>query len=487
MQPSGAGKGPERFSDEREHYTHSKSSSSTKNFDHTSCRSPSSRREYDELEEDDVTRAINALEIEAQIGEKINLRQGGNINWDTEIQVEINDPNSPLYSKCSDFKELNLPKNLIKGLDAMGYFKPSYIQETTLPMLTSNPPRNLIAQSQSGTGKTAAFCLGILTRVTDASYPQAICVSPTRELTDQTYNVIKMMAKYLTVQSVLALPSVSRLPRDHKVREQVIIGTAGTIQMWISKKFFDPSKIIILVFDEADQMLIGSSRIDSMKIKSKCTRLQQVLLFSATFGEEVCEFASDVVGKSANRVLLKPKEITVKKIRQYRMDCGSSNGRFQALKILYECLTLGSVIIFVNTTEAAQSLARRMSEEGHAVSVIYGKLEGLERKRVMQQFRTGQTRVLISTNLLARGIDVEHVNVVINYDIPWDYELRKPDPENYVHRIGRCGRFGRRGLAINFVYDQKSKEDLEEICRCTNSQMIDVPMDDEEIERHMQL
>ncbi|KAI6649317.1 ATP-dependent RNA helicase DDX19A-like [Oopsacas minuta] len=180
-----------------------------------------------------------------------------------QIEIVRNDPNSPLYSVKS-FEELNLPKPLLDGVYAMGFNKPSKIQETALPNLISNPPINLIAQSQSGTGKTAAFVLAMLTRVDPSKhYPQVLCLSPTYDLTKQTGEVLLQMGKYLTdVHVIFALKGTHRFNSKHQITEQIMIGTPGTTLDWIKRRFFDPSLITMFVLDEADVMIATQGHQD---------------------------------------------------------------------------------------------------------------------------------------------------------------------------------------------------------------------------------
>eukprot|EP00124_Ichthyophonus_hoferi_P001009 Ihof_evm4s45 gene=Ihof_evmTU4s45 len=389
------------------------------------------------------------------------------IDWDVEVEVQRQDPNSPIYSKCQSFDELKINPDLLKGVYAMGFNRPSKIQETTLPMIVQSPPCDLLAQSQSGTGKTAAFSLGMLSRVKpDKHYPQAICLSPTRELARQTFDVCVKMGKYTDIKVLIGVQG-ERFPRGHSFEQQVIIGTPGTVTNWLKLRFFDPRKVVMLVFDEADQMLDVGMRADSLRIK-KALGAHQTLLFSATYAESVRIFAEQVL-KGANMVTLKKKELTLDGIRQFWVDCSDSEQRYEVLLDIYGAISVGQVIIFCERVETAYTLAQRMKEEGHEVGVLFGGsakgrfMEASERDEIMASFRDAKIRVLISTDVLARGIDISQVNVVINYDIPIHWDTRRADSETYLHRIGRTGRFGRRGLGINFCYDSRSRDAMRDI------------------------
>eukprot|EP00123_Amoebidium_parasiticum_P019592 comp27371_c0_seq1/m.47152 comp27371_c0_seq1/g.47152 ORF comp27371_c0_seq1/g.47152 comp27371_c0_seq1/m.47152 type:complete len:512 (-) comp27371_c0_seq1:388-1923(-) len=408
----------------------------------------------------------------------------GQIDWDAEVEVQRQDPNSPIYSKCQNFEELGLEPNLLKGVYAMGFNRPSKIQETTLPMIVQKPPRDLLAQSQSGTGKTAAFSLGMLSRVeTDKKYPQVICLSPTRELARQTHDVCSKMGQYMDIKILIGVQG-ERFDRNHKITEQIIIGTPGTIMTWLKFRFFDPRKVVMLVFDEADQMLDVGMRHDSLRIKQALGQ-HQTLLFSATYADDVRQFAEQVL-RGANMVTLKKKELTLDGIKQFWVDCKNSDQRYEVLLDIYSSIAVGQAIIFCDRVETAHNLAKRMTAEGHQVGVLFGgnraglHMESSERDKIMDNFRDGKVRVLISTDVLARGIDISQVNVVINYDIPIKYETRKPDTETYLHRIGRTGRFGRRGLGINFCYDEKSRQDIQYIEKFFDRPITRITTDDPE-------
>ncbi|CAH6720123.1 ATP-dependent RNA helicase Dbp5p [[Candida] jaroonii] len=398
-----------------------------------------------------------------------------------EVQVKLADlqadPNSPLYSVKS-FEELGLSDNLLKGLFAMKFNKPSKIQEKALPLLLSNPPTNMIGQSQSGTGKTAAFSLTMLSRVDESiKAPQCICLSPTRELARQTLEVIQTMGKFSGITTKLIVPD--SFDRFETVSDQILVGTPGVMVNLIQKRKIDTKNIKVFVLDEADNMLEGQGLTDqSTRIKRSLPKSCQLVLFSATFPVEVRKFAEKFV-PNANSLELKQEELNVDAIKQLYMDCSSEEHKFQVLTELYGLLTIGSSIIFVATRATANKLYAKMKNEGHTVSVLHGDLENSERDKLIDDFREGRSKVLITTNVLARGIDIASVSMVVNYDLPVDKNGR-PDPSTYLHRIGRTGRFGRVGVSISFVSDKKSYETLTAIKNYfgTGIEMTRVPTDD---------
>lgn len=403
-----------------------------------------------------------------------------------EVKVKLADlqadPNSPLFSVKS-FEELGLSPELLKGLYAMKYNKPSKIQEKALPLLLLNPATNMIGQSQSGTGKTAAFSLTLLSRV-DELLPavQAICLAPARELARQTLEVIQTMGRFTKVTSRLVVPG--SYDANTQFNEQILVGTPGTLLDLIKRRRVNMSKIKVFVLDEADNML------DAQGLGAQCVRVKkslptttQLVLFSATFPTEVREYAEKFV-PNANSLELKQEELNVDGIKQLYMDCNSEQHKFEVLCELYGLLTIGSSIIFVGTKRTADMLYQKMKLEGHTVSVLHGSLDNADRDRLIDDFREGRSKVLITTNVLARGIDIASVSMVVNYDLPVDKD-GKPDPSTYLHRIGRTGRFGRVGVSISFVHDKRSYEVLKYIQEYFGDiEMTRVPTDDwDEVEK----
>ncbi|KAG0165819.1 RNA helicase required for poly(A+) mRNA export [Apophysomyces sp. BC1015] len=393
------------------------------------------------------------------------------------------DPNSPLYS-VKTFEELGLSPELLKGLYAMKFSKPSKIQERALPLLLSNPPRNMIGQSQSGTGKTAAFVLTMLSRLNlGLKLPQAICLAPSRELARQIMEVVQQMSKYTDITSTLVVKDSVR--KKQPVQGQIIVGTPGSVQDMIKRKLLPVQGVRILVLDEADNMLDQDGLGDqSVKIKMMVKQNPQIILFSATFPDHVRKFATRFAPE-ANEISLKREELSVDAIKQFFMDCDSEEHKYEVLCNLYDLLTVSQSIIFCKRRDTADEIARRMSSQGHAVVSLHGKMEPEERDKVMDDFRRGEFKVLITTNVLARGIDILQVTLVINYDMPLD-QRGQPDYEAYLHRIGRTGRFGRQGVSINFVHDQKSCQQMEAIQNHFQREIQRVPTDDwEAVEKQL--
>lgn len=385
------------------------------------------------------------------------------------------DVNSPLYS-VSSFEDLGLSQELLKGIYAMKFIRPSKVQERALPLLLANPPQNMIAQSQSGTGKTAAFVLTMLSRVDEQKQaPQALCVAPSRELAKQICDVATQMAQFTKISIEDAVRET--VPRRTPYTEQVVIGTPGTVLDLSKRGLLELSGVRVLVFDEADLMLDKQGMgIQSMQIKKRCPLDTQILLFSATFNPIVQEFATKVA-PTANEIALKREELSVDAIKQFYMRCKSPEHKLQVLSSIYGLLTVGSSIIFVGTRKEAEMIQRHMEADGFPTQYLHAGLTPDERDAVIERFRSGSAKVLIATNVLARGIDVLHVTLVINFDIPVNAH-GTPEVETYLHRIGRTGRFGRHGTAINLVDSDKTLDQLRQIEKYLNRPIASLPTDD---------
>lgn len=367
----------------------------------------------------------------------------------------------------------------------MGFTKPSKIQERALPLLLKNPPQNMIGQSQSGTGKTAAFVLTMLSRIDfSKDKPQALCLAPSRELARQIMSVIGTMGKFTPVQTEYAIKD--HLPRDAtKVTAHIIVGTPGTMMDLIRRKVIDVSEVKVFVLDEADNMLNEDGLGDkTLRIKNFLPRGggTQIILFSATFPDHVRKYANNFA-PNANKIELKRNELSVDSIRQFYMDCKTEEQKYDILVLLYHILTIGQSIIFCEHRHTADRISQRMTAEGHKVASLHGAKEGTERDAIIDGFRAGKEKVLITTNVIARGIDILQVNMVVNYDLPLFYDsgnrnARQPDVETYIHRIGRTGRFGRKGISINFVHDKLTWGQMQQIEAATGKKIIRIETDD---------
>jgi len=364
-------------------------------------------------------------------------------------------------SSARTFQELNLPKYLLDAIFEMGFERPSAIQEEALPRILANPPRNIIGQAQSGSGKTAAFVIGMLYRIKidSPATPQALCVTPTRELAVQIVNkCIQPMAAHMTGLKVQLALAGEMIERGRTVDAHLVVGTPGKIVDWLKRKTIVAKNIKVFVLDEADNMVSeGGHRANSLLVKKAMPRECQSLFFSATFPPEVVEFATKMV-QNPDKILIAagPEFLVLDVIKQIWIDTQQyAGGKLAFLSDIYSLLTIGQSIIFVGTKREADKVHQTLTGEGYSCSVLHGQVENQDRDATMEAFRNGESSVLITTNVLARGVDVDNVCLVVNYDVPVDRD-GQPDFETYLHRIGRTGRFGRKGTAISLVSDQRS-------------------------------
>ncbi|KAL4418934.1 hypothetical protein ABPG77_009114 [Micractinium sp. CCAP 211/92] len=403
-----------------------------------------------------------------------------------EIKTVVADGAS-FYTSAKTFEELGLSQELLQGLyTEMKFERPSRIQAQTLPMILTPPYRSLIAQAHNGSGKTTCFTLGMLGRVDPGlQAAQALCVCPTRELVVQNQMVLERMGKFTGITCTSTAAADYATSRRTRINDQVVIGTHGKLRDWMQKRVLDVRSIRILVFDEADEMLKQDAFADDTVRMIKQLRAAnpqiQILLFSATFNERVKRFAQKIV-PDANQVFIPKEELSLDVIKQYRVYCPRGADKVAVLKdmIFPLCEKLGQTIIFVRTRETARALHAEMEKEGHKCTSIEGGMDKQARDKVVREFRDGTTKILISTDVLSRGFDVTQVTLVINFDVPVERDLRTPAFETYLHRIGRSGRFGRKGAAFNLVTGDSERRVVDEIQAYFKHDIPEVPYDDED-------
>lgn len=343
-----------------------------------------------------------------------------------------------------NFDAMGLSEDLLRGIYAYGFTKPSAVQQRAIiPVMKG---RDVIVQSQSGTGKTCVFCLGALCslqpKIRD---PQVLILSPTRELAEQSQKVCLALGDYINVQ-VHCCVGGKRVGDDIRALEagvHIVSGTPGRVIHMIKDRHLSPKHVRMLILDEADEMLNRGFKEQVHEIYRFLPPELQVVLVSATLPYEVLEMTRKFM-KDPFRVLVKRDELTLEGIKQFFVSVEREQWKFDTLTDLYDTLTITQAVIFCNTRSKVEWLAQKMEESNFTVSKMHGDMPQKERDDVMRNFRTGQSRVLIVTDVWGRGLDVQQVSLVINYDLPNNREL-------YIHRIGRSGRFGRKGVAINFV------------------------------------
>ena len=388
--------------------------------------------------------------------------------------------------------ELNLKPEIRRALVEVGFVKPSVIQETALPLIITHR-RNVIAQAKNGSGKTASFTLGLLS-VVDATVPktQAIVLSPTRELAKQNLDVISQLGKFCGLSTQLVVPMAEGLPTSASEQPQVISGTPGKVLELLRKRIINGKSVSMFVLDEADVMISPENNmgVQVSNIRSLLNPQVQTLLFSATYPETVRRFAHQIVPKAA-KIEVKTTDLTISTIWQVYIDTQTTENKFNVLSDLYAIMNVGQSIIFVNSRNTAFDLAKKMKEGGHSVSLICGTgtksgnsqevIDPKMRDQVLDEFRSGVSKVLIATDVLARGIDVPAVTLVVNYELPINYDggdRKAVNFETYLHRIGRTGRFGQKGVAVNLATPEEMPKvkSIEEFYNC-EIEKIDADID----------
>ena len=361
------------------------------------------------------------------------------------------------------FDSMELPADLLRAIFSHGFETPSAIQQKGIKVIADG--RDLIAQACSGTGKTGTFTIGSLARV-DPSIKkvQVLCLAPTRELAEQIHCVATSLGEHMNIKAYAAL---GKTPVRDDIRAldrgvQFLVGTPGRIYDLMSRRSFTTEHVKVIVVDEADQMLEDRFReqlqcILSLGFPASC----RCALFSATMNDEVVEFANGLLIDPV-RILIPAEQVTLKGIRQYRVDLEREDWKIEVLLDLYKNLNIAQALIYCNKRQKAEWLAETMTKNGFPITCIHGDMDVKDRMERMKSFRRGETRILISTDLLARGIDVQQVSLVINYELPREID-------NYIHRIGRSGRYGRKGTAINLLSseDMRTMRELEEHYKMT--------------------
>ncbi|MBV9787868.1 MAG: DEAD/DEAH box helicase, partial [Chloroflexi bacterium] len=360
------------------------------------------------------------------------------------------------------FEELGLSEPTLKAIAELGYEEPTPIQARTINRMSEGV--DVIAQAQTGTGKTAAFALPIIEKLdTNIRTPQALVLTPTRELAVQVAEAFHSYGKY---QRIAILPVYGGQPIDRQLRAldrgvQIVVGTPGRLLDHIRRGTLKLDRVSTVVLDEADEMLDMGFIEDIEAILQETPEGRQTALFSATMPGPIAELARRYM-RDPQRITVQAEQMTVPQIRQIYYEVGGRD-KFEILARLLDFETPTSAIIFCRTKSEVDSLGERLIARAFPAETLHGDLSQVQRDRVMGRFRSSQVELLVATDVAARGLDVEHVSHVINYDIPLD-------PEIYVHRIGRTGRAGRTGTAITLVTPRERRL-LKIIERTTNSQI----------------
>ena len=379
-----------------------------------------------------------------------------------ENLVENNENNE---NSINTWDDLNLKNDLLRGIYAYGFEKPSDIQKKAIYPIING--KDTIAQAQSGTGKTGTFAISVLECIDNTNKnTQAIIIAPTHELVKQIYNVISALANMMndvTIKTIIGGTSIQ--DDSYEMRKkcpQIIVGTAGRIFDMINRRYIKTKHLKLFILDEADEMLSKGFKDQIYNIFQHFNEDIQVAIFSATMPTEVLELTNKFM-KEPVKIILKNEELSLDGIQQYFLACVGDNDKFDMLKRLFSFISVSQCIIYCNNVNRVNDLQHAMNNEGFSVCCIHSSMNKSEREIAFNNFRSGSYRVLISSNVTARGIDIQQVSTVINFDIP-------KCVHTYLHRIGRSGRWGRKGLAINFI----TQNDIQYIRNIENHYKISI-------------
>jgi translation initiation factor 4A len=388
-------------------------------------------------------------------------------NKPSNSEIEDSDIQTNWDECTTTFDAMDLKEDLLRGIYAYGFEKPSAIQQRAIkPTLIG---KDVIAQAQSGTGKTATFAIGILQKLdTNIKDCQALVLAPTRELAQQIVKVISSLGDFMNIR-IHACVGGTAVRDDIRTLQEgvhVVVGTPGRVYDMINRRALRLDHVALFVLDEADEMLSRGFKEQIYDVFKYMPETVQCTIFSATMPLEVLEVTQKFM-RDPIKILVKKDELTLEGIKQFYIAIEREEWKFDTLCDLYSTLTITQAIIYCNTRRKVDWLTQKMQEKDFTVSSMHGDLDQRERDTIMREFRSGSSRVLITTDLLARGIDVQQVSLVINYDLP-------TNRENYIHRIGRSGRFGRKGVSINFIVaaDVRYMKDIEQFY---NTQIEEMP------------
>ncbi|KAJ9576938.1 hypothetical protein L9F63_006464 [Diploptera punctata] len=367
-----------------------------------------------------------------------------------------------------NFDDMNLKEELLRGIYAYGFEKPSAIQQRAIiPCVKGH---DVIAQAQSGTGKTATFSISILQQIDTSNHEcQALILAPTRELAQQIQKVVIALGDFMSAQchACIGGTNVREDIRKLETGVHVVVGTPGRVYDMINRRALSNLNVLLYIIKESKDMLSKFLKKHFFRILVRTGLKIRVILLSATMPTDVLEVTNCFM-RNPIQILVKKEELTLEGIKQFFIFVEREEWKLETLCDLYDTLSITQAVIFCNTRRKVDWLTESMHKRDFTVSAMYDKIRHRERDIIMRQFRTGSSRVLITTDLLARGIDVQQVSLVINYDLP-------SNRENYIHRIGRGGRFGRKGVAINFVTEE-DKRTLKDIEQFYNTQIDEMPM-----------
>jgi superfamily II DNA/RNA helicase len=399
-----------------------------------------------------------------------------NTNSNTNATSELQQPQQPLsdsnkyipkeFAKWEDLEDFN--PELLRGVYAYGFDKPSIIQQKSILSLFDK--KDIIAQAQSGTGKTGAFTVGVLQNIdTSVSKVQAVILVPTRELAKQIQDVVTNLGSFMKLLKIQLLVGGTSTEQDvHALKNNtphIIVGCPGRVHDMMRRQHIRGADINMIILDEADEMLSIGFKEQVYNIFNFLNSNVQVGLFSATLPEELHTLSEKFL-RNPVKILVKSEQLTLEGIVQHMIALEDDSQKYSTLKDIYNMLAVTQSIIYCNSIKRVVDLNEAMLQDNFPVCCIHSGMEKHERDAAFSDFKCGKHRVLISSNVTARGIDVQNVGVVINFDVP-------KDVHTYLHRIGRSGRWGRKGIAINFVtrWDLKKIKEFEVYYQTTITEM----------------
>lgn len=358
------------------------------------------------------------------------------------------------------FDELNIDERILRAIEDMGFEETSPIQTQAIPAVCEGI--DVVGQAQTGTGKTAAYTIPMLMKIDpQIKKPQAIVLCPTRELAVQVAEEIRKLAKYMSDIKVLPVyggQEIVRQIKSLKTGVQIIVGTPGRVMDHMRRKTVKFDNINMVILDEADEMLDMGFREDMETILTETPEDRQTVMFSATMPKAIMDIARNFQ-KDARIIKVVRKELTVSNIEQFYYEVRPKN-KTEVLCRLIDIYNPRLSVVFCNTKRQVDELISELKGRGYFADGIHGDMKQQQRDRVMDDFRSGKVDILIATDVAARGIDVDDLDMVFNYDIPQDEEY-------YVHRIGRTGRAGRSGMALSFISGKEvyKLKDIERYCK----------------------
>ena len=391
----------------------------------------------------------------------------------TEVMEGV-DTNEDIYDSSYEihsWDELVLDTNLLRGIFSYGYEKPSPIQQRAIKPIMSG--RDVVAQAQSGTGKTATFTIGALSNIDiTKNYTQVLVLSPTKELTLQTAKVFESLGGMMDGLKVQCLYGGSIIEEGSSFSNRnvphVICGCPGRVFDMMRREKITSKKINLIILDEADEMLSAGFKDQVYNIFQYLKVDVQVVLSSATLPESINSIITKIM-RDPIKIMVKREMLTLEGIKQYFIAVDDDRQKYATLKDLFSYLSIAQCIIYCNSVKRVEDLYEAMKEDEFPVCRIHSHIDKTEREYAFNDFRVGKSRVLISSNVTARGIDIQQVSVVINFDIP-------KCVHTYLHRIGRSGRWGRKGVGINFI-TRRDVSKMKEIETHYSTQISEMPSD----------